>query len=70
MVAGEFGIIESAINPMKGVTTEAAMQYRRRLGTRRVYMPTIRKRQRDTTVRRFVSDKSCCDNGPEGCRDD
>ena len=25
-VAGELGIIESAINPMKGVTTEAAMQ--------------------------------------------
>jgi hypothetical protein len=50
-VAGEFSIIDSAINPMKGVTTEAAMQYRRRLGTRRVYMPTMRKRQRDTTVR-------------------
>jgi hypothetical protein len=43
-VAGEFSIIDSAINPMKGVT------YRRRLGTRRVYMPTMRKRHRDTTV--------------------
>jgi hypothetical protein len=47
--AGLFGIIDKAISPMKGVIVDAAMMYRRRFGTRRVYMPTIRKRQSDTT---------------------
>jgi hypothetical protein len=48
--AGLFGIIDKAISPMKGVMVDAAMMYRRRFGTRRVYIPTIRKRQRDTTA--------------------
>ena len=50
MFAGLFGIIDKAISPMKGVTVDAAMMYKRRFGTRRVYMPTIRKRQSDTTA--------------------
>jgi hypothetical protein len=50
MFAGLFGIIDKAISPMKGVIVDVAMMYNRRFGTRRVYMPTIRKRQSDTTA--------------------
>ena len=50
MLAGLFGIIDKAINPINGVIVDAAMMNKRRFGTRRVYMPTIRKRQSDTTA--------------------
>jgi len=50
MFPGVFGSIDNEMRPMNGVTTEAAMMYNRRLGTLRVYMPTIKKRVSETTV--------------------
>jgi len=64
MFAGEFGIIDRAMRPMKGVTTEAAMTYKRRLGTLRVYMPTIKKRVSETTVEKLVSGYLRCEDSP------